>query len=87
MAGDGDIVVVDEHLDVELLADRQARRLGVVAFHLAAVGAEQDDRLAGVRHGDAIAECPEVAEAAGGEFDAGRQPFSGWPGKPLSNSR
>ena len=75
VARDRDIVVIDEHLDVELLADREARGLGVVAFHLAAVGAQQHDRFAGVRHGDAIAECPEVAEAAGGEFDAGRQSF------------
>ena len=73
VARDRDIVVVDEDLHIQLLGDRQARRFGVVAFHLGAVGAEHDDRLVRVRHGDAIAKCPEVAEAAGSEFDAGRQ--------------
>src|SRR6202012_3175589 len=28
-----------------------------------------------VRHGDAIAKCPEVSESAGRKFDTGRQPL------------
>ena len=65
MAGDGDVVVVDEDLDVELLADGEPRGLGIVAFHLRSVGAEQDDRLAWVGHGDAVAEGPQVPEPPG----------------------
>ena len=41
-------------LHVELLADRETRGLGVVSFHLAAIGAEQNDGLSGVRHGNAV---------------------------------
>ena len=50
MAGDGDVVVVDQELDVDPFCDhREARGLGVVALHLRAIRAEDEDRLARVR--------------------------------------
>ena len=48
--------------------------LGVVAFHLAAVGAEHDDGLAGVGHRNAIAEGPHMSKPAGGESTPGVMP-------------
>src|ERR1700723_4518771 len=73
MTRDGHVVVVDQYLDVDLLADAKARSLRVVAFHLTSVRSEHHDRLARIRQGDAIAECPEVPEAPGAELHAGGQ--------------
>ena len=87
VAGDRDVVVVDQHLDVQLLDRRQPRGLGVVAFHLRAVGAEQDDRLARVGHRDAVAERPHVTEPAGRKLDAGREQFLRMAGQRLLYSR
>ena len=70
MARDGDVVVVDEELDVQVLCDGEAGGLGVVALLLGAVGAEAEDGLVAVGEGDAVDEGPDVAEAAGGELDA-----------------
>ena len=44
MAGDGDVVVVDEQLDLEVAGHGIAGGLGVVAFHLRAVAAEHHQR-------------------------------------------
>ena len=70
MARDGDVVVVDEELDVQVLRDGEAGGLGVVALLLGAVGAEAEDGLVAVGEGDAVDEGPDVAKAAGGELDA-----------------
>ena len=75
MAGDGDVVVIDEHLEIELLAHAKPRGFGVVPFHLRAVRTEHHDRLARIGHRHAIAERPHVPEPAGTEFDARRELF------------
>ncbi len=79
MACDGHIVVVDQDLDVQRLCHRQPRGLGVVAFHLAAVGTQQDDRLAGIGHGDAVHERPQMPEAAGAELHSRSEQFLRMP--------
>lgn len=71
VAGDGDIIVIDEEFDVEILGDGHACGLGVVAFHFGAVGAEEEYGFFRVGEGDAVGVGPHVAEASGGEFDAG----------------
>ena len=81
MAGDGDVIVVDQHFDVQLFADGEAGRFGIIAFHLTAVGAEQNHGFAGICQGHAVDEGPQVAETAGAEFDAGSQHFFGVAGK------
>ena len=67
VAGDGDVVVVDEQLDREPAGHGIAGRLGVVALHLRAVAAEHHHRLGAVGLGDAVDIAPQVAEAARGE--------------------
>ena len=49
---------INGKFDVELLCDREPGGLGVVAFHLRAVGSEQEHDLAGVGLGDAVHERP-----------------------------
>ena len=78
MAGDGDVVVVDQHFHIQALcATVEAGGLGVVAFHLTAVGAEHHDRAAGARHRDAVAEGPHVPKTARAELDARREVLLG----------
>ena len=83
VAGDGDIVVVDEQFDVEVLCDGEAGGFGVVALLLAAVGAKHEDRLVGVGHGDAVDEGPHMPESARGELHAGRVAAFGVAGQVL----
>jgi hypothetical protein len=72
---DRDVVVVDQYLDVQALGDREPRGFGIVALHLAPVGAEQNDSLARIGHRHTIAEGPHVAEPAGAELKARCQPL------------
>ena len=71
VTGDGDIVVIDDEFDLESVGDSDAGGLGVVALLLRAVGAETEDRRAGVRHGDAVDVRPHVAEPARAESHPG----------------
>lgn len=61
---DGDVIVVDDDLYVQLLGNSEAGSLGVVALLLRAIGAEAKDYFVSVCHGDAVHHCPHVAEAA-----------------------
>jgi hypothetical protein len=70
MAGDRDVVVVNDHLDVDLLRHGEARRLGVVALHLGSVGTEHEHDFVRVGLGHAVDKGPHVAETARGELDA-----------------
>ncbi len=81
MAGNRHVVIVDEHFDIQFLGDTKARRFGIVALHLAAVGAQHHDRLAGVGHRDAIDEGPQVSQATGAEFHARREQLFRMPGQ------
>jgi hypothetical protein len=73
VAGNGDVVVVNEHLEVQLLGHGEPGRLGIVPLHLAAIGTQQDDGLAGVGHRHAIAKSPQMAETTRAEFHAGSE--------------
>ena len=72
VAGDGDVVVVEQEFDGQLPGHRVAGGLGVAALLLGAVTAEQENRLAGVGLGHAVHMAPQVAEPAGAEEDAVR---------------
>ncbi len=88
VAGDGDIVVIDDEFDLESVGDGDAGGLGVVALLLGAVGTETEDRRVGVRHGDAVDVRPHVAEPARAESPTpGVWPNSGWPGRWAPASR
>jgi hypothetical protein len=58
MAGNGHVIVIDHHLDIEVLAQHQTSGLRVVPFHLAAIGAKQNDGLSRICEGDSITESP-----------------------------
>ncbi len=68
--GDGHVVVVDEHLDVEALGHGVARGLGIAALLLGAVAAEHDHDLVRVGRGHAVDVAPQVAQAPGAEKNA-----------------
>ena len=72
VAGDGDVVVVEQEFDGQLPGHRVTGRLGVAALLLGAVTAEQENRAAGVGLGHAVHMAPQVAEPAGAEEDAVR---------------
>mmetsp|Transcript_82863 Transcript_82863/g.208762 ORF Transcript_82863/g.208762 Transcript_82863/m.208762 type:complete len:219 (-) Transcript_82863:339-995(-) len=68
MPRDGDIVVVNEKLDVQPLRGRKAGSLRCVALHLGAIRTENANGLAGLSETDAIGHGPDVAQAARAEL-------------------
>ena len=82
MPRDGDVVVIHQDLDVQLLRHGQARRFGVIAFHLAAIRPQHHHGLARVRHRDPIAEGPHVSEAPGTELHPRRHSLLRMAGQP-----
>jgi len=63
MPGDGDIVVIDDDLYVQILCNSQASRLGVVAFLLRSIRAKAKDRFVAIGKRDAIDHGPQVSES------------------------
>lgn len=68
-ARNGDVVVIEEELDVQALGDSETGSLSVVTLLLRAVRAEEDDRLALVSKGNTVDHGPGVTETARGELD------------------
>mmetsp|Transcript_53362 Transcript_53362/g.114692 ORF Transcript_53362/g.114692 Transcript_53362/m.114692 type:complete len:434 (+) Transcript_53362:325-1626(+) len=81
VAGNGDIIVVNEKLHVQPICGSDARSLRCVALHLGAVGTEGTDHLFGAAHRNAVNHWPHVAQAAGAELDALRAAKFGVTGK------
>lgn len=73
VTGNGDVIVVDEEFDVEVLSDCQSSSLRVVALLLRSIRTQTEDGLVTVGQGDAINHGPHVSKAAGGELDPGSQ--------------
>jgi hypothetical protein len=51
MSSDGDVIVIDDELDVQAFCNRESRSFGVVAFLLGTVRAETEDGLIAVGEG------------------------------------
>jgi len=71
MTGDGDIVVVDEELDVQLLRDGISGGFGIGAFLLRAVTAEQNHHSVRMSGRYPVDMTPQMPEPAGTEKDSG----------------
>lgn len=83
VTGDGDVVVINQQLDVEVLCDTQTCGFRVVTFLLAAIGAKHKDGLVGVGHRDAVDVGPHVPKSAGAELHARRVAALGVTGQVL----
>lgn len=70
MAGDSDVVIVNDKLDVQVLGDCKSGGLGIVTLLLRAVGTEHKHGLLAVCKRNPIDEGPDMTETAGREFDA-----------------
>ena len=70
VSGDGDVIVIDDDLYVQVLCSGQSSRLGVVTFLLRAIGAKTVDGLVAIGKRDTIDQGPQMPETAGREFDA-----------------
>jgi len=73
VAGDGDIVVVDDQFDVEALGDGKAGSLGIITLLLRAIGAKAEYNLVRVGEGDTVDHWPEMTKTPRGELDTRRQ--------------
>lgn len=87
MTGDGDIVVIDEEFNVEVLGDGKAGGFGIVAFLLGAVRPETADNFGGVGDRHPVHVRPHMAQTTGTELNTGVSPSSGWPGSLAWASR
>jgi hypothetical protein len=67
---DGDIIVVNEYLYVQVLCNGKSSRLGVVALLLRAIGAKTEDSLVAIGKRDTINQGPHMSETPRREFDA-----------------
>ena len=69
VAGDSDVVVVNNEFNVQVLGDGEAGSLSIITFLLRTVRSEHEDRLALVSHSDAVDPWPNMTETTGREFD------------------
>jgi len=81
VTGDGDVVVVNEDFDIEILSDREPSGFRVVTLLLRSVRTQAEDDLVTVGQGDAVNHRPHVSKTARGEFDSGSQTQLGVTGK------
>lgn len=70
VTGNGDVIVVDEDFDVEVLSDCQPGSLSVVTLLLRSIGTQAEDDLVTVGKGDAVDQGPHVSKTSGGEFNS-----------------
>jgi len=81
VTGDGDIVVVDDEFDVEVLSDCQPSGLCIVTLLLRSVGTQAEDGFVTVGQGNTVNHGPHVSKTSGREFDSGSQTQLGVTGK------
>ena len=81
VTGDGNVVVVDDEFDVEVLSDCQPSGLCVVTLLLRSVGTQAEDDFVTVGQGNTVNHGPHVSKTSGGEFDPGSQTQLGVTGK------
>lgn len=73
VSSDGDIIVINDDLYVQILCNCESSCLGVVAFLLRAIRAKTEDSLVAIGKRDAIDQGPHMPEAPRREFDAWRE--------------
>ena len=81
VAGDGNIIVIDDEFDVEVLSDCQSSSLSVVALLLRSIRSQAEDGLVTVGQGNTVNHRPHVSKTSGGEFDPRGQTQLGVTGK------
>jgi hypothetical protein len=69
MASDGDVIVIEEQLDVEILRDGESGSFGIVTLLLTAIRSQTEYGLVTVCECDTVDERPHVAESSRGELD------------------
>jgi hypothetical protein len=81
MTGDGDIIIIDEELDVQALSDSQTSSLSIISFLLRTIGSQTEDSLVRVSHGDTVDHGPHVSQASRRELDTRGHAKFGVPGE------
>ena len=81
VTGNGNVIVVDEEFDVEVLSDCKPSSFCVVTLLLRSIRTQAEDGLVTVGQSDAIDHGPHVSKTSGGEFDPGSQTQLGVTGK------
>ena len=73
VTSDGDIIVIDDDLHVQVLCNRESSRLSIVAFLLRAIRTKTEDILVAIGKRDAIDQGPHMSEAPGRELNPRRE--------------
>lgn len=73
VTSNGDVIIVDEDFDVEVLSNCQPSGLCIVALLLRSVGTQAEDDLVTVSQGNTVDHRPHVSKASRGEFNSGSQ--------------
>jgi len=73
VTGNGNVIVVDEKFDVEILSDCKPSGLRVVTLLLRSIGTQAKNGLVAVGQCNTINHGPHVSKTSGGEFDSGGQ--------------
>ena len=77
MTGDGDIVVVNQQLDIQILSNGQSSGFCVVAFHLRSVRSQHEHDFVRVGDRHTVDVWPHVTESTRAELNTGREAFFG----------
>ena len=81
VTGNGNVVVVDEEFDVEILSDCKPSSLRVVTLLLRSIRTQAEHGLVTVGQSNAIDHGPHVSETSRGELDSGSQTQLGVTGE------
>ena len=73
VTSDGNVIIVDEEFDVEVLSDCQPSSLCVVTLLLRPIRTQTEEYFVAVGQGDTVDHGPHVSKTSGGEFDSGGQ--------------
>jgi hypothetical protein len=69
----GDVIVIKEKLNIQVLGDGKTSSLRIVTLLLGSIRAEQEHSLVLISHSDTVDKRPHMAEATRGEFHARRK--------------
>ena len=73
VSSDGDVIIVDEKFDVEILSNCQPSGFRIVTLLLRSVGTQTEHGFVAIGQGNAVDHGPHMPETSGGEFDSGSQ--------------
>jgi hypothetical protein len=83
MARNGDIVVVNQQLHIDVVSHRKPGRFSIIAFLLGAIGPQAEHGFARVSQGHTIDVGPHVTKPTGAELNPGSQAQFGVAGELL----